>query len=287
LPPSPPVPPRGSTWTAPRQRIIVAGYVRPYPNLHVFHPFGVFEPRHSIQIFAPLTVVPPVPRFLEPEVDLSGVDLDVERPPWAKDRAPDRPRLGVPPVVKPAPPEIAKRIEPPKKEPPPPEPPKPPLPLEPKANPVEEAQRLVTLGTAAFQAGDYGLAAQRFQQALDADAAAPRPHFLLGQALVALGKFSAAVQTIGLGLAKDPAWPKNAFRPRLDLYRNQPEEWVRHLMLLEEAHERQPQNAGFLFMVAYLRWFDDDRATALRLFRQVRPLVADPALVDLFLKEGA
>jgi hypothetical protein len=68
------------------------------------------------------------------------------------------------------------------------------------------------------------------------------------------------------------------------LYLNQPDDWTRHLDQLEMTQQKQPQNAGYLFLLAYARWFDDDRVAALRLFREVRPLVADPALVDLFLK---
>jgi tetratricopeptide (TPR) repeat protein len=143
--------------------------------------------------------------------------------------------------------------------------------------------QLTALGVTAFNDKEYGLAAQRFQQALDADAAAARPHFLLGQAYIALGKFREAVQIIGVGLGKDPTWPRSDFRPGVDLYLN-PADWERHVVLLEQVQAAQPHQAGYLFLLAYARWFDDDRAAAIRLFREVRPLVADPRLVDLFLK---
>ena len=221
---------------------------------------------------APLAAAP----VLVPALDLSGVDLDVA-PPWAKDQ--ELPRRGVP-VVQPRPEEIAKRIDPPRPEAPA-EMPKPP---EPKATPAEEARRLASLGALAFQDKEYGLAAHRFQQALDVEPTTARPHFLLGQAYLALGRFREAVQTIGLGLAKDPTWPSSHFRPRLSLYVDSPEDWARHVEQLEATQHKQPHNAAYLFLLAYVRWFDDDRVIAAALFRELRPQVADPALVDLFLK---
>jgi hypothetical protein len=91
---------------------------------------------------------------------------------------------------------------------------------------------------------------------------------------------------IGLGLGLDPAWPRFPFRPRFDLYVDHPEDWQQHLALLENAQARQPHDVGYRFLLAHQRWFDDQRDDAVKLFRQTRPLVADPALVDLFLKQG-
>jgi tetratricopeptide repeat protein len=230
----------------------------------------------SIQVIAPQVT----PRLQAPPVDLSGVDLDKGPPPWAIPA--DRPRHDLPPAPKPRPEEVAKRIEPPK---PAPEPPMPTEKLpEPKIDPIGQAKRLADLGSDAFRAQEYGLAARRFQQAVDLDPANSRAYFLLGQAYMALGKYSDAVQAIGLGLGLDAAWPKSAFRPRFELYADNPAEWQRHLDLLDDAQKRQPNHAGYLFLLAYERWFDDHRPEAIELFRRVRPLVADPALVDLFLK---
>jgi len=293
LPPSPPVEGRGPGWR--KGRLVGA------PHLHVYYgpppglvfgapgfaPYGVVESRVHVQIIVPAPPPVLVPRFFEPALDLSGVDLDAGPPPWAKDFGP---RRGVPAVAPKE--EVAKRVEPareqelpePRKQEMPPREPLLGEPFQPGLTPGEQCMQLTALGVAAFLDQEYGLAAQRFHQALDADPAAARPHFLLGHAYLALGKFGEAVQMIGLGLAKDPAWPRSDFKPRLVLYRNEPADWLRHLALLEETQARHPQQARYLFLLAYARWFDDDRTAALRLFREVRPLVADPALVDLFLK---
>jgi hypothetical protein len=292
LPPSPAAPRQHHGGR--RTRVVVSGFIgngflgppigfvgTPYfPGPFVATPYGVFEARRSIQVIVPATYVQPWPYYYAPEVDLAGADLDAGPPPWVNDRA----LRIVGPFDPPEPGERAKQIEPPKPLPPPPAPREAPELFPPKADPFEESQRLQTLGIEAFYQGEYGVAARRFIQALDADPASARAHFLLSQAFVALGKFRDAVQTIGIGLSKDPAWPTREFRPRFELYRNQPADWAKHRTMLEEASERQPNNAGYHFLLAYLRWFDDDRAIALKLFREVRPLVADPALVDLFVK---
>src|SRR5262245_41273607 len=189
LPPAPPVP---EVRPVPRRgRVIVTvsnAYLPPpgrvilVPPPGELLPYGAFEPRFEVAVPPPVYMAPP-PLLAVPALDLSGVDLDVEPPPWAKDQ--ELPRRGVPAVVQPRPAEVAKRIEPPKQQVPPP-PPKPPEPVQPQPNPADEGARLAALGMAAFQEAAYGLAAHRFQQALNADPTTARPHFLLGQAYLAL-----------------------------------------------------------------------------------------------------
>ncbi|MCI0681588.1 MAG: tetratricopeptide repeat protein [Gemmataceae bacterium] len=280
LPPAQPIPGRSVS----RSRFVVTGgvgrgyFVGPFAGPHAGpygwgDPYGIVEPRVTFHIIAPVR-----PRLLAPPLDLSGIDLDVEVPPWAHEF--ERPKHDVPPPRQPD--EVAKRIEPPPKAPAP----KPlaPDPMAPRADPVEEGQRLATLGVVAFRGQEYGLAARKFKQALEIDPTASRAYFYLSQAYFALGQYRDAVQMIGLGLGLDRGWPQRPFRPRFDLYGELPEDWLRHLQLLEDAQARQPNNSGYVFLLAHQRWFDDQRDDALKLFRQVRPLVGDPALVDLFLK---
>lgn len=250
---------------------LVGPVVRPY-GFGV--PYGIVERGVSVHVVAPVVT----PRLLPVPLDLSGIDLDVEAPPWAGEF--DRPRHDFPPPKRPE--EVVKRVELPKKEPAP-KPIEPDL-FEPKADPIAEGQRLTTLGVVAFRGQEYGLAARKFKQALEVDPTGSRAYFFLSQADFALGNYRDAVQMIGLGLGLDRDWPQRPFRPRFDLYADQPEDWQRHLQLLEDARMRQPNNSGYLFLLAHQRWFDDQRDEALKLFRQVRPLVGDPALVDLFLK---
>jgi hypothetical protein len=238
-------------------------------------PYGFAETPIGVQVIGRGKSV----RLPAPEVDLSGVDLDRGPPPWAKIVEPPKREL----IPAPKPDEKVKPVEPLKDLPP-----KLPAPdfAEPKANPIEEGLRLTTLGVAAFRGREYGLAARKFSQAIDVDPTASRAYFFLSESYFALGKYSDAVQMAGVGLGLDPAWPKSPFHPRFDLYGEHPEDWTQHLQRLEDARARQPNNAGYVFLLAQQRWFDEQREDAVRLFRRVRPLVADPALVDLFLKAG-
>jgi hypothetical protein len=268
---------------APRGRLVVTttlgnGYVSGStfgPAVTFGSPYGIAE----TQIGVPVVGRTKSPRLPAPEVDLSGVDLDRGPPPWAKNV--DWPKRELVPAPKPRAEEMVKPPEALKDLPPK-------LPAAdlaaPKANPIEEGQRLTTLGVAAFRGREYGLAARKFNQALDVDPTASRTYFFLSEAYFALGKYSDAVQMAGVGLGLDPTWPKSPFRPRFDLYAEHPEDWQQHMQRLEDARARQPNNAGYVFLLAQQRWFDEQRDEAVKLFRQVRPLVADPALVDLFLK---
>lgn len=282
---------RASPWivpSMPRGRAIAVGGVSWISGAGWGNPYVVIEPRTTIQVF----VAEPQPQLFTPTIDLSGIDLDVAPPPWAHEfeRAPlPGPRL----KLKPQPQEeAAKRVEPIKELPAKGKPidpaaaarGKPPMAAEPSWAPDQEGLRLTLVGLTAFREQEYGLAARKFSQAIDADPTGSRAYFFLGQANFALGKYSDAVQAIGLGLAIDPAWPKMPFRPRFDLYTDHPEDWQRHAKLLEDAQARQPNHVGYLFLLAHQHWFDDQRDVAVKLFRQLRPLVADPALVDLFLK---
>src|SRR5262245_58332205 len=115
-----------------------------------------------------------------PAKPLPGVDVSTPKPPVRPGDPGQQPK---PPAKEAAP-------KPPREFPPPPEP----LP-----NPRDESNRLIELGTVAFQAGDYGIAALRFSQATALTPLDLRARFLLAQAEIAMGKFRDAVQTIHAG----------------------------------------------------------------------------------------
>jgi hypothetical protein len=157
--------------------------------------------------------------------------------------------------------------------PPPPEPP-------PKK---EEGMDLIALGRKAFAAQEYGRAAQRFRRAA---AAAPRealPHFLLAQALFALGKYGEAVDAVLAGMALQPDWPAARFRPR-ELYGPHVADYPRHLARLKQTLARHPDDPDLLFLSAYQLWFDGRKEEARRLFERALPRAADRGAIDRFLR---
>lgn len=262
------------------------GPVLPPPVAYFPPTYGVVENRITVNVIAPPPLFERRPIFPGPDVDLSGVDLDLVRPPWLKEedrplpppvRKPARPPLGPKKVPAPAP--AAKKPDPPRK----PERPAPDL-AAPRKDPVEEQRRLVDLGIDAFRAGDYGLAAFRFRQAIAQDRTVARPHFLLGQSLLALGRYRQAYGALETGLRLRKDWPGVAFRPRADLYAGLDADWKVHLDRLRKTLAGDPADPVLLFLEGYLAWFDGDRPAASALFRRARALSPDPFAIDLFLK---
>ncbi len=155
---------------------------------------------------------------------------------------------------------------------------------EPRAGAADESRRLTELGVRAFRAGDYGIALWRFRQATEVDPNHARAFFLLGQARLVAGQYAEAVAAIEAGLKLQPDWPTSDFRPRIDLYGDQPEDWLEHRRRLDDAVKRKPADYALLFLRGYVAWFDGQRMQAAEWFRKARPAAADPAFVDLFLK---
>ena len=199
----------------------------------------------------------------EPSRQLPGVDVSKAKPTVRPGDMPEKP------AVKGPPPEL----------PPPPGP----LP-----DPRDESLRLVELGAGAFQAGAYGLAAQRFRQAIKVNPALPPAYFLLAQAEFALGNYRDAVETIHAGMKIDKQWPRTVYQPRLELYKGRDAEYGDHMKHLTDAAAATPNNATLLFLVAHQLWFDGQRKDALALFQRVRPLadVQDRVYIDAFLAAG-
>jgi hypothetical protein len=256
-----------------------------------FLPFGVVDRSVTIQVITPPNIVLSS-RSLRSrdDDDLSGIDLDlvpakkeVPAPPKKEARiappAEDLPKKPKPPE-KPAP-------EPPKKiQPPPPDPnkAKEPGPLPPpKQDPADEYVRLLQIGQDAFNLQLYGIAAQRFRQAIAIKPGGAKAHFYLSQAQFALGKYRDAVATIQKGMKLDADWPREKLQPRRDLYKNH-QDFADHLNRLEDIVAMQPDNADFLFLLAHQMWFDGQRNRAVALFRQARAITADPTFIDIFLR---
>jgi outer membrane biosynthesis protein TonB len=235
------------------------------------------QPAMVLRPSAPLeALAPDVPQRLPPEVrPVPGAPA----PPAAgPEQLPPPKAPAEKPKPKPeAPPEKPKPE--PKKPRQPGELPRPPMPVD---DPKAESLRLLESGKAAFAAGEYGRAAERFRRAAAADPGQPQAHFLRAQAQFALGKYPAAVDAVLAGLALAPDWPTSAFRP-LELYGANVADYSEHLRRLAEVLRHNPDNPDFLFLYAYELWFDGRRDEARLLFERARRHGADPAAIDRFL----
>lgn len=283
----------GSWSTGPAIYLVPAGSGSPLLLPPGFGPpvYGVIERRIIIERFVPVRAG----RSLAPDYDLSGIDLDVEPverlfPPGALPASKPPGTLPPPqPLRSPAPKkDVAKRLPPPSAKPSVSTAKKPPIDelLVPRAGAAEESRRLAELGLRAFRAGEYGIAARRFRQAVDQDPAHARACFLLAQAYLAVGQLRDAAAAVEQGLRLDPDWPARAFNPAEDLYGEAPDDWRSHRKRLDAAVAREPQALAYRFLRAYAAWFDGRRALAAQWFREARPSAADPRWIDLFLKHA-
>ena len=294
-----------------RRNLSLFGYFGAPPSgrMAVNAAFGLAPyPPPPYEFYGPPVLLPPRMRGLRPppmpaiEDETAGIDLDLV--PSAKSSAPEvvpapRPVPAPAPafempgkdVSKQVPPVRPDDVAPPKKAPePPPPPPKPeppPAPPAPPAGPKEESAHLANLGLTAFSAQAYGLATHRFRQAITADPKGARAHFLLAQAQFALGKYTAAVESIHAGMRLHNTWPTAPFQPRLDLYGGIEPDFAAQLKRLEGAVQQAPKQPALRFLLAYQLWFDNRRDEAVAQFRQARALTADPRFIDPFLAAAA
>ena len=163
--------------------------------------------------------------------------------------------------------------------------PKPPPPphVEPPKDPLAESARHLEIGKEAFTFGEYGRAAFRFRKAAESAPNQALPHFLLAQALLALGKYRDAVGAIHSGLALDPTWPALGLRLRA-LYGPDNDEFAWHFQQLSAARAVQPDDPVLLFLQAYVLWFDGRQDDARPLLERAAPLVPDRKDIDRFLQ---
>jgi tetratricopeptide (TPR) repeat protein len=158
-----------------------------------------------------------------------------------------------------------------------------PLPAAPEANPTEEKKRLTKLANQAFAEQHYGLAAERYRQALAVAPDDGETHFLLAQAYFSLGKFREAVDAIETGLRWQKDWPSWDFKPRF-LYAGNEDDLKDDMQRLDDALARLPDDPILLFLKAYQLWFDGRRAEALPLLRHAAAVGTDKMAVEKFLK---
>lgn len=244
-----------------------------------------------LQPYRPSTVIIVLPRGDAQSSDRAGDDQPPEgviriRPRREREqerekeaKPPERPAQAPEPIPPPQPKDQPK--PPPKEQP---KPPPPPPRVDPPKDPLAESARNLAVGKDAFAAGEYGRAFFRFRKAAEGAPDQALPHFLLAQALTALGKYRDAVSAIHVGLALDPTWP--ATGPRLAaLYGPGDDEIALHLQQLDAARAQHPDDAVLLFLQAYILWFDGRKDDARPLFQKAAVLVPDRKDIDRFLQE--
>lgn len=139
-------------------------------------------------------------------------------------------------------------------------------------------------GTAEFNLGDFARALKRYEAAHYHLPLDPLPLFFQGQAHLALGNYQRAIILIQRGLKWNPAWAHSEFRPRA-LYGTRTSAYDRHLGQLAELVEKNPNDAGLLFLLGYQLWFDGKQEQARSLLRRAAALAIDNDHLKGFLKK--
>jgi tetratricopeptide (TPR) repeat protein len=149
------------------------------------------------------------------------------------------------------------------------------------AEPAKEAARLVALGRAAFEGGEYGRALDQFERASAAEKKLAAPHFLKGQAAFAAGRYADAVAEIRTGLDLDPAWPASAFDPK-ELYGPNAAAFAAHLAELRKVLAANPGEPTLQFLLGYQLWFVGEKAESRKWFELAATRLPAPGPVALF-----
>jgi hypothetical protein len=229
------------------------GYGYAYGSVYGWMPSWYYGPLGVPIWQAPIQVQPPIviQNFVPPAIVMA---------PPARNGA-------IPPEFEPAPPPKAappKAAAPKAAKPAPPPPPPVILPDLPKvARPLgrADADRIAEAGRKAFAEGQYGRALELFRHAADITPKEPSAHYVIAQALFALGKYREAVAAIAAGMALRADWSEARFLSR-DLYWKKPDVFDEHLKSLQAAVEAFPGDAALLFLLGHQLWFDGKHAEA-------------------------
>jgi tetratricopeptide (TPR) repeat protein len=149
------------------------------------------------------------------------------------------------------------------------------------ADPAKEAARLVAVGRAAFEAGEYGRALDQFERASAAEKKLAAPHFLKGQAAFAAGRYADAVAAIRAGLDLDPAWPASTFDPK-EPYGANAAAFAGHLAELRKVVAANPGEPTLQFLLGYQLWFVGEKAESSKWFDLAAHRLDAPGPLEFF-----
>ena len=230
-----------------------------WPGIPVVNNPIIVQPSPPVVIQNIIQAGAPVGRqaFVPPEFDA---------PPAAQPEPAPKPRPGRPAMPrKPVPPVI------------PVDPPKPPA-----VGARADADRVTEAGRRAFADGQYGRALELFRRAAHINPNEPTAHYLVSQALFALGKYREAVTAISAGMALRADWPDARFASR-DLYWKKAEVFDEHLTALRQTVAAFPDDPDLLFLLGHQLWFDGKPDEAWPLFQKAVALAKGKTPAEAFL----
>jgi hypothetical protein len=157
----------------------------------------------------------------------------------------------------------------------------PPRPLSnslPKLKPGDptRAQQLTTFGDRLFRVGNLHRAAERYEQALHADAHAAAPHVGLAQIAIARGQFTEATNRFRQALDAQPDWLINP--PDVQALYGEPADFNRTIAQIESHLQANPNDRDAWFVLG-AQWYLSGRAKkASDVFLRLVDRQVDPTL---------
>ena len=150
------------------------------------------------------------------------------------------------------------------------------------AQALARAGKFLSYGDARFAKQEYLDANDRYREASRSAPQLADAWFRQGFALVAIGRYDAALAAIRRGLKLDPKWAKSDFTLR-DLYGPDPMPKDAHRDELAEAAEANPNDADLLLLLGIHLYFDGQAQRAKTFFDRARELgSADVQLLNAF-----
>jgi Tetratricopeptide repeat len=120
-----------------------------------------------------------------------------------------------------------------------------------KTDPTRSGQ-LVTIGDRLFRAGNLHRAAERYEQAMNADSGASSPRVRLAQVALARGQYAEAADRYREAMAAEPGWLANA--PDIQSIYGEPGDFHKQINRLETHLQAQPGDRDAWFVLG-AQWY--------------------------------
>lgn len=133
----------------------------------------------------------------------------------------------------------------------------------------------------AIDRGEFGLAIEHLDAALQSKPRDVETLFLKAQAQFAAGEYADAAATIQDGLRAGKGWVESDVQPRTLLGRNRFDGMIAQLRRTLAAN---PDSAALQLLLAHQLWFDGDRREAREIFEKLERRLKNGGMAELFLK---
>jgi thioredoxin-like negative regulator of GroEL len=144
-----------------------------------------------------------------------------------------------------------------------------------RADPTR-ARQLVTFGDRLFRAGNLHRAAERYEQALNADANSAATRVRLAQVALVRGQFSEAADRYREALIVEPDWLVNA--PDIQAIYTEPSDFAKQIAKLESHLQADPNDRDAWFVLGAQWFLSGQTRKAADVFLRLNDRKADPSL---------